>query len=320
MQFSFAPLDGITSAVYRCAHHKYFPGIDRYYAPFISPTMHHKLTPRELRDLLPEYNENTPTVPQLLTKNAGDFLWAAGDLSAMGYREVNLNLGCPSGTVVSKGKGSGFLAHPKELEHFLDEIFEKSPVPISIKTRLGLADPEEFGPILELYRRYPLAELIVHPRVQKDLYRGSVRLDCFARAAADSPFPVCYNGDLNSPDGIEAISAQFPQINHMMLGRGLVADPGLITKYKGGRAASAALLEQFHNELFDGFAQAMNSRRNAMLRMKEIWFYHIALFDHHDRHFKRLRKAEDTEEFARAATAIFRELPLRQAAIPHWQV
>lgn len=318
MKFYFAPLDGITSAVYRTAHHRMFPGVDRYYAPFISPTQHHTMTPRELRDLLPEYNGDTPTVPQLLTKNADDFLWAATDLAAMGYREVNLNLGCPSGTVVSKGKGSGFLAHLDDLEIFLNEIFEKSPVPISIKTRLGLADPEEFGPIMELFGRYPVAELIIHPRVQKDLYRGPVRLEYFARAVRDTHIPICYNGDLNSPADLDAHKARFPDIESVMLGRALVGDPGLVTRYKGGPAATSALLEEFHTELFDGFTQSMGSRRNAMLRMKEIWFYHINLFDDHEKHLKRLRKAEDTGEFERAATSIFRELPLRNAATPCW--
>ena len=174
MKYYFAPLEGVTSAPYRQAHHRHFSGVDRYYAPFISPTIHHVLTPREQRDILPEYNEGVPVIPQLLTKNAEDFLWAAGDLAAMGYSEVNLNLGCPSGTVVSKGKGSGFLGHPEELERFLDEIFEKSPIAVSVKTRLGVTDPDEFGPILELYNRYPISELTIHPRVQKQMYRKEV--------------------------------------------------------------------------------------------------------------------------------------------------
>ena len=318
MKCYFAPLEGVTSAPYRQAHHRRFSGVDRYYAPFISPTIHHVLTPREQRDILPEYNEGVPVIPQLLTKNAEDFLWAAGDLAAMGYSEVNLNLGCPSGTVVSKGKGSGFLGHPEELERFLDEIFEKSPIAVSVKTRLGVTDPDEFAPILELYNRYPISELTIHPRVQKQMYRGEVWLEHFAKAAAECKIPLCYNGDLNTPADIAAHLERFPAINTVMLGRGFVGDPALAQKAKGGKAADRATLEAFHNDLFEGFAQAMKSQRNAMLRLKEIWFYHINLFDDHEKHIKRLRKATDIGEFLAAATAIFRELPLREDIVPGW--
>ena len=319
MNIYFAPMEGVTSAPYRNAHRKHFSGIDKYYAPFISPTVHHVLTPREQKDILPQYNEGTPVIPQLLTKNAEDFLWAAGDLAAMGYSEVNLNLGCPSGTVASKGKGSGFLGHLEELERFLDEIFEKSPLPVSIKTRLGVTDPDEFEPILELYDRYPIPLLTIHPRVQKQMYRGGVHLEHFARAAAKSRNPLCYNGDLNIAEEIEAFSAKFPAIEHIMVGRGIIGDPALAGKAKGGPPAGRKVLEEFHSDLFEGFAESMNSRRNAMLRMKEIWFYHINLFEDHEKHVKRLRKATDVDEFLAAATAIFRDLPLRENVEPAWK-
>lgn len=319
MKIYFAPMEGVTSAAYRNAHRKHFSGIDKYYAPFISPTVHHVLTPREQKDILPQYNEGTPVIPQLLTKCAEDFLWAAGDLAAMGYDEVNLNLGCPSGTVASKGKGSGFLGHLEDLERFLDEIFEKSPLPISVKTRLGVVDPEEFEPILELYNRYPIPLLTIHPRVQKQMYRGGVYMEQFARAAAQSKNPLCYNGDLNTVAEIEAFSANYPAIEHIMVGRGIIGDPALASKAVGGSAADRKTLEEFHSDLFEGFAESMNSRRNAMLRMKEIWFYHINLFDDHEKHVKRLRKATDVDEFLAAATAIFRDLPLRKNVEPAWK-
>lgn len=319
MQIYFAPMEGVTSAPYRQAHHRHFPGVDRYYAPFISPTIHHVLTPREQRDILPQYNEGVPVIPQLLTKCADDFLWAANNLAAMGYQEVNLNLGCPSGTVASKGKGSGFLAHLEELARFLDEIYEKSPIAVSVKTRLGVHDPDEFGPILALYNCYPIPELTIHPRVQKQMYRGEVWMGHFAKAVSESKNPVCYNGDLNTAADIESFSKQFPEIRSVMLGRGFVGDPALAQKAQTGKGTDRATLEAFHNDLFEGFAEWMNSRRNAMLRMKEIWFYHINLFDDHEKHIKRLRKANDVDEFLAAAAAIFRELPLREDVFPGWK-
>ena len=319
MQLYYAPLEGITSAVYRNTHFKHFSGIDRYFMPFISPTQHHVNTPRELRDILPAHNGNTPVIPQLLTKCAEDFLWAAGDLAAMGYREVNLNLGCPSGTVAAKGKGSGFLSHTEELDRFLNEIFTRSPIAISVKTRLGVHDPDEFWSIMEIYNRYPIKELTIHPRVQKDMYRNDVRMEHYLKAMQLSRAPVCYNGDLVTAEDCRALVETHPGINTVMLGRGMVANPALARQIKGGEPASAKELRAFHEEAYEGFADKMKSRRNAMIRMKEIWYFHINMFDGAEKHIKRLRKASTPEEYESAASAIYCDLPLRSNAKAGWR-
>ena len=174
MQYYFAPMEGLTDSVYRRLHNGYFPGVDQYYMPFISPTVHRSLTPREARELPRADSEAFTAIPQIMTKVPEDFLWAAGQCAELGYGEVNLNLGCPSGTVVAKGKGSGMLADPESLDRFLDGIFSASPVPVSVKSRLGLTDPQEFPRLLEVFNRYPIAELTLHPRVRKAFYSGSV--------------------------------------------------------------------------------------------------------------------------------------------------
>ena len=163
MHYYFAPMEGVTGAVYRRTHHEFFSGVDKYFMPFITPTTNEKLTPRQKRDVLPEYNEGVPAVPQLLTKSAADCIWAVNALHDLGYPEVNLNLGCPSGTVTAKGKGAGFLAHPDELDRFFDEVFAKCEG-ISVKTRLGVHEASEFDKLLEIYNRYPITELTIHPR------------------------------------------------------------------------------------------------------------------------------------------------------------
>ena len=151
MRYYFAPMEGLTDSIYRRLHHKYFPGVDRYYMPFLSPTIHRTLTHREDRELPMADSVAFTAVPQVLTKVAEDFLWAAQVCRDRGYEEVNLNVGCPSGTVVSKGKGSGMLRDPDHLDRFLDEIFQASVLPISVKTRLGIENPDEFPAILEIY-------------------------------------------------------------------------------------------------------------------------------------------------------------------------
>ena len=318
MKIAFAPMEGLTGALYRQAHSRWFGGVDRYFIPFITPTQDHRFTKRELREILPEHNGGLTAVPQLLVRRAEDFLWAAGELAAMGYPEINLNLGCPSGTVVAKGKGSGFLGLPEELERFLDTVFDAAPCAVSIKTRLGLREPEEFGPLLALFRRYPLAELIVHPRVQKDMYKNTPRRAYFARALADSPFPVCYNGDLYTVPALEAFQAEFPAAERIMLGRGLAGDPALARKAGGGPAAGREELRAFHDQVYEGYAEAFGSRRNAMLRMKEVWFYLIHLFGDSQRHAKAIRKARDTGEYESAVAAVFRELELLPELRPEW--
>lgn len=310
MRYDFAPMEGITGALFRRLHHQFFPGVDRYYMPFLSPTRDHVFTPRELREILPENNPDAEVIPQLLTKVPEDFLWAAGELAAMGYQTVNLNLGCPSGTVVAKGKGSGMLADPSALDAFLDAVFSRAPCAVSVKTRLGLSDPEEFGPLLEIYNHYPLAELIVHPRVQKDGYRHPVRLEAFAPILAASRHPVCFNGGLVTTQDCRDLVDRFSGICGVMIGQGLVANPALVRQIRGGPGADRETLRAFHEALFGGYSQLFGSAHNAMMRMKELWAYLIRLFRDSGPYAKRLRKARDPQTFSQAVDAVFQELEL----------
>ena len=319
MKIAFAPMEGLTGALYRQAHCRWFGGVDRYFIPFITPTQDHRFTKRELREILPEHNGGLTAVPQLLVRRAEDFLWAAGELAAMGYPEINLNLGCPSGTVVAKGKGSGLLASPEELDRFLDAIFSGTDLILSVKTRLGLRQEEEFGPLLEVYNRYPIACLTIHPRVQKDFYRGAVRMEAFRAALAMSRNPVCYNGDLVTAEECQRLEAAFPGLDGVMLGRGLVGDPALGRKLRGGKAADKETLQAFHDTLYAGYCEAFGSAHSAMSRMKEMWFYLIGLFADSDRQAKALRKADTPQKYERQVAEIFRDLPLRQDNPGQWR-
>lgn len=319
MEFCFAPMEGVTDYIFRSIHHRFFPGLDRYYAPFLSPTSDGRFSQRSLKDVLPENNVDIPLVPQLLTRHSQDFLWAARLLADLGCREVDLNLGCPSGTVVAKGKGSGLLGRPEELERLLDEIFAQTPIRVSVKTRLGLKDPEEFPRLLELFARYPLSRLTVHARVREDYYRRSARWDAFALALARSPAPVCCNGDLTTPEAYARFTARYPAASSVMLGRGLVADPALFRRVQGGPPAGRETLRAYHDALFDAYCSAFGSKRNALFRMKEFWFYHLCLFEGGEPYDKPLKKATDPGEYLSLTHRIYDELPLRPAgARPTW--
>ncbi len=295
MELYFAPMEGITDYIYRRVHRRYFPGVDMYFTPFLSPTQNHVFPPRELRQVDPANNEGVPLTPQLLTKNAADFLWAAGRLADMGYREVDLNVGCPSGTVTAKGKGAGLLAEPDSLRRLLDGIFRAPPTAVSVKTRLGIRDPEEFGPILDIYNDYPISRLIIHPRTKGEMYAGPVHLDVYGAALAASRAPVCYNGDIRSPAHIRAIFERFPATAAVMIGRGLAADPALAARAKG-QSPPRETLRAFHRELGEAYCAAFGGPASALHRMKAIWALMLTGFAGGERYAKALGKTRRWED------------------------
>ena len=306
MRYYFAPMEGLTDSIYRRLHHKYFPGVDRYYMPFLSPTIHRQLTHKEDRELPLADSVPFAAVPQVLTKVPEDFLWAAEVCRDRGYDEVNLNIGCPSGTVVSKGKGSGMLRDTAALDNFLEAVFAASPLPISVKTRLGLEKSEEFPAILEVLNRYPIKELTIHPRVRKQFYDGAVDMEMFDYAVRNSVNPLCYNGDILSLEQAAVLQETYPQIQSVMIGRGLIADPGMLS---GG--TDKAALEGFMNELMAVYEVEFGGSRNAIFRLKENWGFLHNRFEGCDKLWKRLRKTTDAAEFKSISAEIFHTLPLK---------
>lgn len=294
--FYLAPLEGITTFIYRNIFHEMFGGMDKYFTPFIAPSSNHNFKGRAKRDALPENNRNIPLVPQILTNHVDDFLYTAGCLQAYGYTEINLNLGCPSGTVVSKGRGSGFLAYPEELERFLDEIFKKTDVDISIKTRLGKEKPEDFFEIIKIYNKYPICELTIHPRVQKDFYKNKPNWDMFERALEISKNPVCYNGDINTCEDYERFRERFPTVNHIMIGRGIIANPGLVRQIQTGKELSEPERIAFIQRLCGAYNDIMPGEP-ALFKMKEIWSYMCRNHPGGMKLWKRIKKTKKLSEY-----------------------
>ena len=242
MKYYLAPMEGITGFIYRNAYEKYFGKIDKYFTPFIVPTNSKSFKTRELRDVLPENNKVNNIIPQILTNDAEGFVFTARKLQQLGYNEINLNLGCPAGTVVSKGRGSGFLAEREKLDSFLEEIYKIDDMKISIKTRIGKESPEEFYELIKIYNKYPLEELIIHPRTRKDFYGNTPNLEVFKDAIALSKSPVCYNGDIFTKVDNEKIIKAFPEIDKVMIGRGILANPGLMNEINGGNVMDKKIL------------------------------------------------------------------------------
>lgn len=305
MQLSLAPMEGIAGYAFRRVHAEFFGALDRYYTPFISPLpkVGTPFSKRNSRELDPANNQGLDVVPQLLANDADRFVWAAGLLADMGYKEVNLNLGCPSGTVVAKEKGSGLLRNPDRLEAFLANVCERSPLPVSVKTRVGIANDDEYGELFALFCRCGIAELIVHPRMQKDFYNGAPRQELYGKTLECAPFPVAYNGDIFTLDDYDALLAAYPQTRHVMLGRGIMANPALAREIRGGEGLAREELKRFHDKLYESYTNDMGG--NAVFRMKEWWGYAKCAFADPSSVHRIMRKTRQADEYEAAARKIF---------------
>ena len=324
MKLYFAPMEGITGHPFRNAHKKFFSGIDRYYTPFIVTNQHFSFQKKEMRDVEPEKNQGLNVVPQILSNQPEQFLHAVCILSVFGYPEVNLNLGCPSPTVVNRHRGAGMLRNPEELDRFLDVFFEKlehmdeameqrmirrckkaefhpetvRKTVISVKTRLGFSEPGEAKPLLQILNRYPIGEVVIHARLREDYYREPVRMEVFAEMYEGSRHPVCYNGDVRTPDEISRLKEAFPDLSAVMIGRGLLRNPALAREYRvPGSALSQEELYGFLNELYQNYALEMAGDGQVISRMKELWSYLKVQVPDSDKAFRKLRKAKSKSEY-----------------------
>lgn len=286
MLFYLAPMEELTGYVYRNVYEKMFGQIDKYFTPFISPTQKKILKTREQKDVAPENNIDMNVVPQILTNNIENLLDTIHYLLDLGYQEVNLNLGCPAATVVSKGKGAGMLDDPDALDTFFEIVFDSiykegldQILDFSVKTRIGISGTYEFEDILKVYNRYPISELIVHPRLREEYYQGQVHLEIFQEAIANSLHPVCYNGDINSVEDYQRITELFPSLDRIMIGRGILANPGLIREIKAYEKSDPKLQTRVFDESGKMFQKKENQDiENLILDKKEIAAFHECLF------------------------------------------
>ena len=297
MKYYLAPMEGITGHIYRNAYEKYFHNIDKYFTPFIVPNESLSLKTKELRDMLPENNEGLNIVPQILTNNAEGFVLTANKLKQLGYEEINLNLGCP-----------------EELDRFLDEIYKINDMKISIKTRLGKERADEFYKLIEIYNKYPLEELIIHPRTREDFYGNTPNLEIFKESLKLSKHSICYNGDIFTVDNYNKIVKEFPQVDKIMIGRGILANPGLIDEIKENKFITKEILKQFHDEIFENYTILLKEDKNAMYRMKELWGYMSHIFTNNKKYYKKIKKAQKAIDYKVAVNSLFAEQEIIKGA------
>lgn len=310
MNLYFAPLEGIGGYIYRNAQADYFEKADKYYSPFLAPNQNRSISPKEYKDIAPEHNEDITLVPQIMANNAEIFLKAAQELEQLGYKEINLNLGCPSRTVVTKYRGAGFLAKPDALEQFLEEVYSKLNIRLSLKTRLGMEDEEEFEHLLDIYNKFPVSELIIHPRVQTDYYKNTPRMESFLNALEKSKNPVVYNGDIFNKEKYQQVMKQM-DVSGVMLGRGVLANPALFGEIRGTEKLFKERLWEFHERLLADYTQEMSGERNVLFKMKELWFYLEWSFTNTEKYEKKIRKAQHLSDYRLVVKQLFFEQELR---------
>lgn len=319
-----APMEGLTVYVYRQLWNQYYGGADKLFTPFIAAEGSRRMKNREIKDILPENNENSYVVPQIISNNADNFIRFAGIIHEYGYNEVNLNLGCPSGTVVAKHKGAGLLGRPEELDRLLDKIYSGlNDMKISVKTRIGLNDPDEIYELMKIYNRYPINELIVHPRIRKDYYRHEPRMLYFDYIYNNSVNPICYNGNIYSKSGYDELMKQYPGLKAVMIGRGLIRNPALVGIVKGRyNNIDIGILREFHNAVYSEYKRTIDNERVIIYKMKEIWCYMLDLFEDDGTFRRMLNKSNVISEYNVFAGRIFAECSLKDmnGGMPEWMI
>lgn len=302
-----APLRGITEAAFRDLFVRFFPGFDRAVAPFISTMQGNRIRPAKLKELLPENNTGLPVVPQILAKDPDHFISTARILTDLGYTSVNWNLGCPYPMVANKMRGSGLLPFPEKIEAFLEKV-QSMPLALSVKTRLGRRDGREILDLMPIFNKFPLAELIIHPRTGIQRYEGKVDLDIFARCLEVSRHPVVYNGDINTYAEYQRLAARFPGVRSFMIGRGALANPFLPAEIKQMPLPDNPLqtVAAFHEALIACYGGMLSGPSPVLGRMKGIWFYLARSFAGGEKLLKKIQKTKKIERYAEIAAEIFR--------------
>lgn len=273
----FAPLQGYTDDVYREAHSRIFGGVENYYTPFVRLEKE-GFRNKDLRDIAPEHNQDVPVIPQLIAATPDEFRRIAAFFRERGYRQVDINMGCPFPMQARLHRGAGILPYKEEAVALLDTIREFPDISFSLKLRLGWEQPDESLALLPFINSLPLAHVTLHPRIGLQQYKGAVDIEGFSRFYKACTLPLFYNGDLGSLEDIHSITDRFPALKGVMLGRGLLSHPWLAAEYANGKTLSATekqtRLADFHRLLAEQYSLCLEGGDHQILaKLKTLWDY-----------------------------------------------
>ena len=305
-----APLRGLTDYIYRNTFNRHFNGFDAAVTPFIPSSRTTRATPLHLKDVLPENNTSMPIEPQILCNNPADFIPLAKQLYDLGYPTVNWNLGCPFPMVAKKQRGSGLLPYPDRIEDFLAKTVPAIPNRLTIKTRLGRRDSEEIIQLMPIFNRYPLQEIIIHPRTGKQMYDGEPDLDAFEKCIEMTHHRIVYNGDITDLKSFQNLSARFNTIKTWMIGRGAIVNPFLPAILKSGKDDFSDRVEtfrSFYQELFDEYQRVFSGPGHLLERMKGFWTYFSQAFKDSRKIRKKIHRTLKLQRYLEIVERFFEE-------------
>jgi tRNA-dihydrouridine synthase len=304
-----APLHGVTDRIFRNAYVNNFEGFDLAVAPFIATTQIDKEKKVVFSELQPQDNRRIRTIPQILSKDPPRFCELAQGLFELGYDSINWNLGCPYPMVARKGRGAGMLPHPQLIDQLLDYCLPRLKPKLSIKLRLGLIAPDEIDRVLPVLNRYPLQEIIIHPRTARQMYTGTVDLDAFERCLSLSTHPVVYNGDITSAAVYRHLARRFASVNGWMIGRGALSNPFLPAEIKGlavpTQEQKLARLFKYHQQMYEEYLKVYRSPRHFVDKMKSFWGYLADGFENSHKIRKRIRKVQNMPHYLDEVDRLF---------------
>jgi tRNA-dihydrouridine synthase B len=303
-----SPLQGFTDFRFRNAFQQFFGGIDKYIAPYIRFDGKQEIKSASVRDLLPENNKSLGLIPQIITKDAGEFLFAAKYVQSLGYSELNWNLGCPYPMVAKRGMGSGLLNMPATIDEILNRISSESEITISVKMRLGYENPREIFQVLPVLEKYRLENITIHPRIGKQLYKGDADLNTFEECLKQTSHKVFYNGDITSVGSFREMKMRFPTIDNWMIGRGLISDPFLPAMIKADTIVYPEnrfkIFNSFHDTLLSSYEEALSGQKHILMKMYPFWEFFIHSFPNSPKLLKKIKKAQNLNTYREAVTQI----------------
>ncbi len=306
-----SPLQGFTDFRFRNAFHKYFGGVDTFYAPYIRLNGKLVIKPAYQRDLQLKNNNTLTVIPQIMTNDADEFLFVVEYVQSLGYKELNWNLGCPYPMVVNRCMGSGLISDPKRIDHILKRVHEESDITVSMKMRMGYEHAGEILDVLPILDKYPLKNIAIHARIGKQLYKGGVDLPSFSTCLQNTKHKLYYNGDITTVQGYREMREKFPTIDHWMIGRGLIADPFLPSMIKADTLDypenRMQVFAKFHDTLFHEFEQALSGASHILLKMSSYWEYFSQTFENPKKTMKLIKKAKSIEAYEAAVREILKK-------------
>ncbi len=307
ISITLAPLQGYTDWVFRKVYREYFSSIDQYYTPFLVLQNNGTLKTAHQREIA---TLSPGLTPQILCGSSGEMQFFEQYLTDLGCTEMNWNMGCPYPMVTRKGKGSGLLPYPEKVAEILEKGYS-GKINLSVKMRLGLETANEINAVLPILQAHNISEIILHPRIAKQLYKGSAGQQAFADIFQKSKQKLTYNGDIFTISDFEKLQHLVPEIDRIMLGRGILMDYWLPEKIKGNSIPSSEerliILEQFHASIFQTYSSFLSGDTQLLQKLKPFWEYFSYHFNNQRKVFKQIKKANSISKYHTAAAFAFQQ-------------